>query len=87
MLYMGPVKFLYNSKFDFTAKSLVTNSVIIRRVLCIRHLETETATLTSYENFCLFMAKTKSNRYLTSILFSIPYLVLETVLLVYVKGQ
>ena len=25
----------YNSKFDFTAKSLVTNSVIITRALCI----------------------------------------------------
>ena len=31
---MGPVKFLYNSKFDFTAKSLVTNTVVITRVLC-----------------------------------------------------
>ena len=28
------VKFLYNSKFDLTAKSLVTNSVVITRVLC-----------------------------------------------------
>ena len=31
---MGPFKFLYNSKYDFTAKSLVTNSVVIKRVLC-----------------------------------------------------
>ena len=29
------IKFLYNSKFDFTAKSLVTNTVVITRVLCI----------------------------------------------------
>ena len=29
------IKFLYNSKFDFTAKSLVTNAVVIMRVLCI----------------------------------------------------
>ena len=29
------IKFLYNSKFDFTAKSLVTNSVGIMRVLCM----------------------------------------------------
>ena len=35
MLYTGPIKFLYNSKFDFTAKSLVTNTVVIARVLCI----------------------------------------------------
>ena len=28
------IKFLYNSKFDFTAKSLVTNAVVIKRVLC-----------------------------------------------------
>ena len=27
-------KFLYNSKFDLTAKSLVTNSVVIMRVHC-----------------------------------------------------
>ena len=27
--------FLYNSDFDFTAKSLVTNTVVITRVLCI----------------------------------------------------
>ena len=32
------IKFLYNSKFDFTAKSLVTNTVVIRRVLCINCL-------------------------------------------------
>ena len=32
---MGPIKFLYNSKFDFPAKSLVTNTVVIARVLCI----------------------------------------------------
>ena len=32
---MGPIKLLYNSKFDFTAKSLVTKSFIITRVLCI----------------------------------------------------
>ena len=31
------IKFLYNSKFDLTAKSLVTNSVVITRVLCIIH--------------------------------------------------
>ena len=31
----GPLKFLYNSKFDFTAKSLVTNTVVIARVLCM----------------------------------------------------
>ena len=29
------VEFLYHSKFDFTAKSLVTNAVVISRVLCI----------------------------------------------------
>ena len=34
---MGPIKFLYNSKFDFTAKSLVTNTVIITRVLFIMY--------------------------------------------------
>ena len=28
------IKFLYNSKFDLTAKFLVTNSVVIMRVLC-----------------------------------------------------
>ena len=32
---MGPINFLYNSKFDFTAKSLVTNTVVIARVLKI----------------------------------------------------
>ena len=31
MLKMGPIKFLYNSQFDFTAKSLVTNNVVIER--------------------------------------------------------
>ena len=36
MLKMGPIKFLYNSKFDTTAKSLVTNSVVITRVLCTK---------------------------------------------------
>ena len=35
MLKMGPIKFLYNSKFDFTAKSLVTDIVVITRALCI----------------------------------------------------
>ena len=30
-----PIKFLYNSEFDFTAKPLVTNIVVITRVLCI----------------------------------------------------
>ena len=34
------IKFLYNSKFDFTAKSLVTNTVVIARVLCIKLLNT-----------------------------------------------
>ena len=29
------IKFLYNSKFDLTAKSLVTNTGAIMRVLCI----------------------------------------------------
>ena len=29
------IKFLYNSKFDITAKPLVTNSIVITRVLCI----------------------------------------------------
>ena len=33
---MGPIKLLYNSKFDFTAKSLVTNIVVITRVICNR---------------------------------------------------
>ena len=28
------IKFLYKSKLDFTAKSLVTNAVVIKRVLC-----------------------------------------------------
>ena len=28
------IKFLYNSKFDFKAKPLVTNTVVITRVLC-----------------------------------------------------
>ena len=32
---MGPIKFFYNSKFDFTAKSLVTNTAVITRALCI----------------------------------------------------
>ena len=31
---MGPIKFLYTSKFDFTAKSIVTNTVVRARVLC-----------------------------------------------------
>ena len=34
MLYTGPYQ-VYNSKFDFTAKSLVTNTVVIKRVLCV----------------------------------------------------
>ena len=29
------IKFLYNSKFDLTAKSLLINTVVITRVLCI----------------------------------------------------
>ena len=35
MFYMGPIKFLFGSKFDFTAKSLVTNTVVIARVHCL----------------------------------------------------
>ena len=31
------IKFLYNSKFDFTAKTLVTNAAVNTRVLCIQH--------------------------------------------------
>ena len=31
----GPISSFYNSKFDLTAKCLVTNSVVIMRVLCI----------------------------------------------------
>ena len=34
MLQMGPIKVLYNCKFDFTAKYLVTNTVVIMRILC-----------------------------------------------------
>ena len=30
------IKFLYNSKFDLTVKFLVTNSVVITRVVCFR---------------------------------------------------
>ena len=30
----GSYQVAYNSKFDFTAKSLVTNAVVITRVLC-----------------------------------------------------
>ena len=33
-----PIKFLYNSKFGFTAKPLVTNTVIITRVFCISRI-------------------------------------------------
>ena len=40
------IKVLYNSKFDLTAKSLVTNSVFIRRVLCTLKIAT-----------CLFLCK------------------------------
>ena len=28
------IEFLYNSQFDLTAKSLVTNTVVITRILC-----------------------------------------------------
>ena len=34
----APVKFLYNSKFDFTAKPLATNNAVITRVLCTQVL-------------------------------------------------
>ena len=34
-----PIKFLYNSKFDFTAKHLVTNPVAITRVLRIQAVQ------------------------------------------------
>ena len=34
MFWWVHIKFLYNSKFDLTAKSLITNSVVITRVLC-----------------------------------------------------
>ena len=30
---MGPIKSIYNSKFDFTTESLATNTVVIARVL------------------------------------------------------
>ena len=33
------IKFLYNSKFDLTANSLVTSSVVITRALCITILD------------------------------------------------
>ena len=33
------IKFLYNSKFDFTAKSLVTKTVIITRVVCHKNAD------------------------------------------------
>ena len=39
VLKIGPIKFLYNSKFDFTANSLVTSIVVITRVLCILVIE------------------------------------------------
>ena len=48
------IKFLHNSKFDLTAKSLVTNSVVITRVLCtIEHYHTNfsTTTCVSISNF------------------------------------
>ena len=37
----GPVhvKLLYNNKFDLTAKFLVTNSVVITRVLCTKSMQ------------------------------------------------
>ena len=41
---------LYNSKFDFTAKSLVTNAVVTTRVLCISFLRL---------NFVLFCVNSK----------------------------
>ena len=34
MLQTGPYQVLYNSKFEFTAKSLVTNTVVLTMVLC-----------------------------------------------------
>ena len=34
MLKISPIKFFYNSKFDFTTKSLVTNTVVITKVFC-----------------------------------------------------
>ena len=41
----GPIKFLYNCKFDFTAKSLVTNTVVIARVLCILFVSLQVFTM------------------------------------------
>ena len=35
ILQMGHINFLYDSKLDFTARSLGTNTVAITRVLCI----------------------------------------------------
>ena len=49
------LKFLYNSKFDLTAKSLVTNSVVRTRVLCIAvHIEemTESETVLQGSKAC-----------------------------------
>ena len=34
------IKFLYNSKLDLTAKSLVSNTVVITRAHCIMYLLT-----------------------------------------------
>ena len=42
------IKFLYDSEFDFTAKSLVTNIVVITRVLCNKLYLTPIAS----SNFC-----------------------------------
>ena len=48
------IKFLCNSKFDFTANSLVTNTVVIVKVLCIYLLS---HVLSFSVIYCLHMAE------------------------------
>ena len=47
---MGPIKFLYNSKFNFTATFLVTNTVDMTSVLC-RNLLCATPPSDFHESF------------------------------------
>ena len=78
MLQMGPIKFLYNSKFDLTAKLLVTNTVVITRILCTCFLDSDpvahnTVKFTTVHKSGLYLMKKENEKQNALLLISFSF--------------
>ena len=59
---MGPIKFLYNSKFDFTAKYFVKSTVVTTRVHCIAILKHKRNRIFDFLSVTLIFISLKENQ-------------------------